>query len=116
MEKFIRTKDGIYESTGKPNEISITNNVLYSCWDENGENEIIIRDNDIINQSDNLAELCDGFVVVPYNGSKPLVFPNVVKTMEQINKITGNVYGAIWTDKGLIYVAKMNSEGVLCLI
>ena len=28
----------------------------------------------------------------------------------------GCVYGAIWTDKGLIYVAKMNSEGKLCLI
>ena len=26
------------------------------------------------------------------------------------------IYGAIWTDKGLIYVAKMNEESVLCLI
>ena len=26
------------------------------------------------------------------------------------------IYGAIWTDKGLIFVAKMNSEGVLELL
>ena len=27
-----------------------------------------------------------------------------------------NVYGAIWTDKGLIYVAKMNDKGELELL
>ena len=27
-----------------------------------------------------------------------------------------NIYGAIWTDKGLIYVAKMNDKGDLELI
>ena len=32
------------------------------------------------------------------------VFPNI------------EIYGAIWTDKGLIYVAKMNDKGELCLI
>ena len=26
------------------------------------------------------------------------------------------IYGAIWTDKGLIYVAKMNEKGELCLL
>ena len=26
------------------------------------------------------------------------------------------IYGAIWTDKGLIYVAKMNEEGELELL
>ena len=31
-------------------------------------------------------------------------------------RIEHQVYGAIWTDKGLIYVAKMNEDEELCLI
>ena len=30
--------------------------------------------------------------------------------------IKEGIYGAIWTSKGLIYVAKMNDKGELCLL
>ena len=71
-------------------------------------------------QADTIEELCDEFVEVldipignesfrhyihntPLSRDKLLTFVNL--------KEKDVVYGAIWTDKGLIYVAKMNEKG-----
>ena len=64
-----------------------------------------------------IEELCDEFVAVSYGISKkPIVINyNRFETVKAMSKDC-EIYGAIWTDKGLIYVAKMNESGVLELI
>ena len=113
---YIRTKDGIYkvESTLRDNGIVKGYNV--------GEMGFIRKDQ-VIKQSENLEELCDEFVVFDkeqpngkllyYKG-----FENLKKEFIDFEKDKEKVVvcGAIWTDKGLIYVAKMNSTGELELL
>ena len=72
-------------------------------------------------QADTIKELCDVYVIVgedkDTNGN-PILWsirqdiPFFMKYYFNYN----DIYAAIWTDKGLIYVAKMNSEGKLVLI
>ena len=82
----------------------------------------------IVNQADTIEELCDEFVREIndggfYNGHvlcPPFKFKEFVEETEIIDisgiyKIIAK-YGAIWTDKGLIYVAKMNEKGELELL
>ena len=77
-----------------------------------------------INQADTIEELCDEFVIEEYDLiSEVLVARTMCNSIEDIEKVTVQkhkikyrVYGAIWTDKGLIYVAKMNEKGELELL
>ena len=99
---YIRTKDGIYEFNKTFNGASIR----------------IIYGNEIIKQSENLLELIDEFVVFDKEQPKLLYykgFENLKKEVIDFEKDKEKVvvYGAIWTDKGLIYVAKMNDKGEL---
>ena len=84
--------------------------------------------------ADTIEELCDEFVLV--SGSNGDCNPFIVKikttrvgTKEVVFSDNSghhslrhhylqfdNIYGAIWTDKGLIYVAKMNDKGELELL
>ena len=84
--KYIRTKDGIYE---------------YVDYD----NECII-----VKQADTIEKLCDEFVfeeTYPSGLKRHIITEDVA---------VGTQFGAIWTDKGLIYVAKMNDNGELELL
>ena len=70
---------------------------------------------EIIGQADTIEELCDCYVYI--KGSKH----SVLKTYEILEPeddipFYDEIYGAVWTDKGLIYVAKMNKKGKLCLL
>ena len=77
------------------------------------------------NQSENLEELCDEFVV-EVKDKMPFVsdmfFINEKEQKEDIKALAEyykgyeNFYGAIWTSKGLIYVAKINDKGELELL
>ena len=76
-----------------------------------------------IKVADTIEELCDE--VCCDNEVQPLVNIYVHETKEQMikntieylfNKNKKDVYGAIWTNKGLIYVAKMNDKGELELL
>ena len=94
---------------------------------------------DIIKEADTIEELCDEIVREPLYpnvvSSKPFIlitkYNPITETLliarrrileEQyrqlklVSKGKLNIYGAIWTDKGLIYVAKMNDKGELELI
>ena len=78
---------------------------------------------DIIDQADTIEELCDEFVnlysngiITQYVGNNFKKEAKDTKTICRQENITVVSYGAIWTEKGLIYVAKMNEEGELCLI
>ena len=97
--KYIRTKDG---------------NILNSS---RGLTSMIVDKEDIVQQADTIEELCDEFVQeTNCFGDKPIVIKsNTFSTIVGIAK-EYTVYGAIWTNKGLIYVAKMNEKGELELI
>lgn len=104
--KYIRTKNGIYER--------------HKCI-LNGWNFVFDTK---IKEADTIEELCDEFVYEYknsfYKNSKPsyelveMSLETMKATMELFNGAT--FYGAIWTNKGLIYVAKMNEKGELELI
>ncbi len=117
--KYIRTKDGVYE-VEKPSE---DNDFLV-------ENDVYVLTTvgylpykkDIIAQADTIEELCDEFVwdkdIIRFGPDKKhFSYANDDFLFELDNYIIKEgVYGAIWTDKGLIYVAKLNEKGVLELI
>jgi len=85
----------------------------------------------IIKQADTIEELCDEFVFEDSDGHYLCNFCEQTDldvgskfdelkywfnySKKQQYKIR-NCYGAIWTDKSLIYVAKMNDKGELELI
>lgn len=112
--RYIRTKDG---KVRKSKDFAAD-----ELW--NYENE---TDN-ILKQADTIEELCDEFVVIrnndkyvcDYIGEEPYYLAiehdgdgHYFSKKELLDLI---VYGAIWTDKGLIYVAKMNDKGELELL
>ena len=112
--KYIRTKDGIYkvESTLRDNGIVKGYNV--------GEMGFIRKDQ-VIKQSENLEELCDEFVgyFECFNRSYYFIYKNgydELKSDVQTFSPNCSAYGAIWTSKGLIFVARMNYKGELELI
>ena len=119
--KYIRTKDGVYESD------EIRGAIFIRIW--LGQ-KAISRD-EIINQSENIEELCDEFVWVDGDtNSHDLIRISCDRTACHLKEEPdydydfkyvlkqkfNTIYGAIWTDKGLIYVAKMNEEGELELL
>ena len=78
---------------------------------------------DIVKEADTIEELCDEFVVFEESQGNPLICPK--EKCEEFKKIIYigtfvklNTWlkGAIWTNKGLIYVAKMNDKGELELL
>ena len=97
ITKYIRTKDGVYEVEKK----------LSYCYLDKNDNEYLFED--ILSQADTIEELCDEFVFINVGIYKDKVY--MFKTLEEskkCNDLYDKCYGAIYTDKGLIYVAKMN--------
>ena len=111
---YIRTKNRIYqvESVLRDNGFVKGYNV--------GEMAFIRKDQ-VINQSENIEELCDEFVLYDNQLKTYGVFDKKVITFKWIQNHSTiyngmTIYGAIWTSKGLIYVAKMDENGELKLI
>lgn len=122
--KYIRTKDGkIFNFVEKQphNYILVNNKETYG--------DICIHIDEILKQSNTIEELCDEFVFITEDEEinkrdcvklKKHIFMRSKKGLsfsitERDNKENG-YYGAIWADKGLIYVAKMNDKGELELL
>ena len=114
--KYIRTKDGRIGRRCGTTEVSIKG-IFYS-----------IGKVDIIKQADTIEELCDELVVKYKKEEKPrfIHIVELLKTCKDINVVFRNYVEwlfdnykdqleicnlAIWTDKGLIYVAKLNDKG-----
>lgn len=108
--KYIRTKDGIYE-------------INWFDADDFGDEKGDVHSNcEVINQDNTIEELCDEFVLYDADTKQYCVLEKgfyhrfdeeCKKTLHIANRY---IYGAIWTDKGLIYVAKMNEKGGLELL
>ena len=113
---YIRTKDGVYE-------VVDTYEVKYVIGYTEDGFEISIYKENVISQSENLDELCDEFVYQTggsISKGNPMISINDFLSLKEWYVTGGinqnNIFGAIWTSKGLIYVAKMNDEGELELI
>ena len=109
MKKYIRTKDGCI--TEGNFEIGKTIVTLY------GDERITEE-----NTADTIEELCDEFVIKVDNEYLHAKYYPVDRTFyiynteEEISlgeclRFNYVVKGAIWTDKGLQFVARMNSKG-----
>ena len=91
-------------------------------------------ENMLLKKADTIEELCDEFVCTGGKGRNSFLSPEYKNFDEEgyptdtyeegilnairrgVNYINYVWYGAIWTDKGLIYVAKMNKKGELELL
>ena len=79
-------------------------------------------------KADTIEELCDEFVSITEDLTPEILVPKYISPKDTLTNAWKNrfedemcyknvvIYGAIWTDKGLIYVAKMNEKGELELI
>ena len=96
---YIRTKDGRILDFDKLNEVSKLS---------------IDMAEEPIREADTIEELCDRFVAKTCDITEYWV----EKKLECAKMYCGveTIYGAIWTDRGLIFVAKMNDKGELELI
>ena len=131
---YIRTKDNLYEITDKQYDIlcgnlteeekenykNITSFGLGSI-EEGSYESVLIKD--ILEYSENLQELCDLFIdeetktiFHKHNGYVINWKTNMFYSLKELSESYHSVKGAIYTDEGLIYVAKMDNEGKLVLI
>ena len=122
---YIRTNDGVYLKIRECDE----NNKILIVGKTITDFGIYIEKKDIINQSENLEELCDGFYIdVDLNVERNFEyafhhFGHFAKTMKSFRttskvmvKRLGGGYGYIRTDKCLLYIGKLNDKGELELI
>lgn len=119
MKQYVRITSGhILKIKNKQKRL----NGEYDTW-YCGRNSSILYDFNhdvIVKEADTIEELCDEIVIVE-NGSHSIpayIEEAINRFMEDCEFGNNNIqiYGAIWTDKGLIYVAKMNDKGELELI
>ena len=112
--KYIRTKDGrIFDVS----EICIPYQIVDGWIDFNSQGRF-----EIAKETDTIEELCDKFVWIDNEYRRGFIcniefVKNCTKSHE--GRLYGDskfIFGAIWTDKGLIYVAKMNGKGELELL
>ena len=81
--------------------------------EQTGE-ECYIPENEIVNQADIIEELCDMFVFRA--GEYVIIDQDKDRIFRGNWQCYDTIYGAIWTNNGLIYVAKMNDKGELEMI
>lgn len=106
--KYIRTKDGIYEVDVL--SIHYIGETHFSCWDI--KHTRAFNDWHIIKQADTIEELCDEFVCL----ENKMTFHDLGTITSSCNLKHLTIYGAIWTEWGLKYIAKMNDKGELELL
>ena len=115
--KYIRTKDG---RIGKVISVRDYNGSIPTFYRVQFAKDKEIYNNyelDIITKADTIEELCDEFVIKP-SFSKPFLHDEDKQSLKSVKQKAieigcFEIFGAIWTDKGLIYVAKMNPKGEL---
>lgn len=113
MSRYVRTTEDCIYDTENLHYRWIENNKVYKVgWDV----EKPTFEADIIKEADTIEELCDCFVAVRKNasGTYSVFFIELEEKEKWIDSYT--IYGAIWTEWGLKYVAKMNDKGELELI
>lgn len=124
--KYIRTKDGRIAEV-KDNMFVKQSDVLRLVYKDSPCICVLQGEDEIIAQADTPEELCDGFYndilgEGIFNFDELYMYKDFESFKDDWNSYriydnwSGNGYGFIKTDKGLIYVAKMNEKGELELI
>lgn len=106
--KYIRTKNKIIENNNRCFIDETCEESYKSC---NGI--YYLSPKDIIKQVDTIEELCDKAIEICEDGRH--IIWDFIDSCKEYHQENSQVYGAIWTDKGLIYFAKMNDKGELKL-
>lgn len=81
--------------------------------------DCFIPKKEIVDEANTIEELCDEFIVVSDNCKRPIISAlpfNELKLYAKNRTKYANCYGAIWTEWGLKYIAKMNDKGELELL
>ena len=105
---YIRTKNRIYKVESKTCHKK-------AYFIDRYEEDVILKEH-VIKQADTIEELCDRFVVIDKETKEVVNIVSFLAYAKLWSYCKYNIYGAIWTSKGLIYVAKMDSDGKLELI
>ena len=109
---YIRTKDGIYKVDSETCHKK-------GCYIDRYEDEVILK-GQVITQSESLFELIDEFVVIRDSTKiNQLVRTDNVEYLKEMMKEDKRIIavkGAIWTDFGLRYVARLTEDGGIELI
>lgn len=120
MKRFIKTKDGIYDET---KACLIADAITSEIFVEKMIDGYTSHLEKVIAQADTPEELCDLFIdeetkaiFHKHNGYVINWRTNLVYSLKGLVKEFHSIKGAIWTSKGLIYVAKMNEKGELELL
>ena len=122
MTKYIRTKTKIEEI-----ETALSNKELFDYLKQFDNYK-----DDLIMVADTIEELCDEFVwkwnekEFPYSTARQYNrysgygdLKRAIRQEENYGKYINHeyqIYGAVWRDEGLIYVAKINDKGELELL
>ena len=119
--KYIRTKDGIHKVKSW-HDYDLSGRVYET------EDKQFIDAIEVMKVGNTIEELCDEFVWTKHLGNE--TYRKFYEKVDIKNKVLINndsklhyqprkeleIYGAIWTEWGLKYVAKMNDEGELELV
>lgn len=110
--KYVRTDDGIFV---KERDTALGKTTLLCYLDEKGKiTDIEKGGREAYKEADTIEELCDAYVLDEQLFYRIEDLKLYIKQLKELNHWTVDMikpYGAIWTDKGLIYVARMNEEG-----
>lgn len=106
--RYIRTKDGRIIKIGEQTDVGYEK----GTFEVHNKTGIVASYEpiEVLKEANTIKELCDEFVMIS-DGKHKLDIGCHSYGDEKIQ-----IYGAIWTDKGLIYVAKMNEKGCLELL
>ena len=112
--KYIRTKDTIFAVVKELEKV-------YFVRAKGNNNNIYSKSKcqtNVVSQANTIEDLCDQFVLLDHNKVFLLANNNfsVIKDIWNRRDMEIYIYGAIWTNKGLIYVAKINEKGELELL
>ena len=125
--KYIRTKDGKivcpqlidekYEKQGDTYGMTEDESFWISSF-HNPKHHKLGLERRILKQADTIDKLCDGYIVEHIDGTICCVIAKTFDGAKEMIKIDEPcyIYGFIKTDKGLIFVAKMNDKGELELL
>ena len=111
--KYVRTKDNRILKYGEQTDKGFNKGIFEIHNIDNNAFAPI----EVLKEADTIEELCDIGVVVNDTTKKVVsIAKEIAPDKYKWRKDTFTIYGAIWTDKGLIYVAKLNDKGELELI
>ena len=126
--KYIRTVNGVYDIDNASKYLTICNTEQEfdnlskknsKCFYINTDKKVVCSKQNgqlivtpYIKSADTIKELCDEFV----SRERIICKSRLKQTCEMLLTEKADIYGAIWTDKGLIYVAKINGKGELELL